>query len=536
MFFRLVRRDVFSDPVSGRKVFCAESRGERRRNSRNLFAASRSGFRRKPAERNAGVCRGDIFNLKALRMRLAGGVMDFLESCPCSGGNLPRFVQPALLAVVAREPLHGYVIARRLAETGLFGEHAPDVTGIYRMLRSMEKDGVLEVRKESSDSGPARRMYAVTPLGLRCLERWLASLAAHQEHLGRVLRFVRSARDPRKSGNGVEVPAEDAVFLEGVRRRAMEGELPLRGDILRLLSFAPGSPQAELMGVFARQMARETAGNTARVWAAIGVDCCPCAMNCAFCAFGARWGVVRRAHEWSVDEVAGAAVRFAREGASWIVLRTTEHYGRTRLRALAEAVRKVVPQDRALVANTGQMGPEEAAALKAAGISVIYHALRLGEGRDTPFDPAERRAALARAGISGLKLAHLVEPVGVEHGDGEIADVLLAALEAGAEVCGTMGRVNVPGTPFEALPAVSGERLAHIAAVTRLCGGVRTPYICVHPPLLQAVEWGANVLVVETGAVPRDDTEVAGEWRDFSVRDAKEMFRQCGYVVKEGEL
>lgn len=117
-------------------------------------------------------------------------------------------------------------------------------------------------------------------------------------------------------------------------------------------------------------------------------------MNCAFCAFGARWGVVRRAHEWSVDEVAGAAVRFAREGASWIVLRTTEHYGRTRLRALAEAVRKVVPQDRALVANTGQMGPEEAAALKAAGISVIYHALRLGEGRDTPFDPAERRAAL----------------------------------------------------------------------------------------------------------------------------------------------
>lgn len=83
---------------------------------------------------------------------------------------------------------------------------------------------------------------------------------------------------------------------------------------------------------------------------------------------------------------------------------------------------------------------------------------------------------------------------------------------------------------------MSGERLAHIAAVTRLCGGIRTPYICVHPPLLQAVEWGANVLVVETGAVPRDDTEVAGEWRDFSVRDAKEMFRQCGYVVKEGEL
>lgn len=259
-------------------------------------------------------------------------------------------------------------------------------------------------------------------------------------------------------------------------------------------------------------------------------------MNCAFCALGEKWGVAHGQQEWPLVEIVCTARQFAADGASWVVLRTTERYGLERLCALARSVRQAIPQGCGLVANTGQLAPAETAALRQAGMDMVYHALRLGEGRDTPFDPAERRAALGRVRGTGMKLAHLVEPVGVEHCDGEIADALLAALEAGAEVCGAMARVNVRGTPFADRPALPEERLARIAAVARLCGGVRTPHICVHPPVRQAVEWGANVLVVETGAIPRDDAESSGDWKGFSISHAGELFRQCGSAVEKGNL
>ena len=66
-----------------------------------------------------------------------------LDNCPCSGANLPRFVQPVILAVLFSGPLHGYLVVQRLAETSLFRKQPPDATGVYRMLRNMEQEGVL---------------------------------------------------------------------------------------------------------------------------------------------------------------------------------------------------------------------------------------------------------------------------------------------------------------------------------------------------------------------------------------------------------
>lgn len=52
-----------------------------------------------------------------------------LDNCPCSGANLPRFVQPVILAVLSSGPLHGYLVVQRLAETSLFRKQPPDATG-----------------------------------------------------------------------------------------------------------------------------------------------------------------------------------------------------------------------------------------------------------------------------------------------------------------------------------------------------------------------------------------------------------------------
>lgn len=340
----------------------------------------------------------------------------------------------------------------------------------------------------------------------------------------------------RREGDAPAAGREDVLLLEKVRRRTLEGKLPARDDILTMLAWKADSPQAVLLGKTARHMARLLAGNRGKVWAAIGVDCVPCPMDCAFCAFGQSRGIVRRARRWRGEEVVRAAAAFAAAGASWVVLRTTEAYGLEALCGLAARVRNVLPSSCCLVANTRQLDGPGAASLRRAGVGLLYHALRLGEGRDTPFDPRTRRQSLHRIHAEGLGPAHLVEPVGSEHTGEEIADVLLAGLESGTKVCGVMARVPVPGSPLASFPPVSGGRLAQLVAVTRLCCGPGTPDICVHPPVAQALDWGANVLVVETGAIPRDEEgAVRGPWQGFSVAEAARLLASCGYLTEAAQ-
>lgn len=319
------------------------------------------------------------------------------------------------------------------------------------------------------------------------------------------------------------------AYVEDLKRRALAGAPARREDVLRLLAFAPDSEEAACLGEAARDVARIVAGNQGRVWSAIGIDCRPCAMNCGFCAFGEKWGLVTKPHEWSDEAIILAARAFVEQGAAWVTLRTTEFYGLDRLCALAKKLRQNVAGYYGLVVNTGEFGPREARAMSACGINVVYHSLRLGEGRTTCFRPEERLATLAAVRDSDLKLAHLVEPVGPEHTDEELAEAFMAAMSNGAALSGVMARINVRGTPFESYEPLSDRRLAQLVAVTRLCAGIHAPDICVHPPRREAVEWGANVVVVETGAVPRDNAQCAEEWQGFAVSDAKRLFRQAGY-------
>lgn len=67
--------------------------------------------------------------------------------------------------------------------------------------------------------------------------------------------------------------------------------------------------------------------------------------------------------------------------------------------------------------------------------------------------------------------------------------------------------------------------------MTRLAGGVRTPDICVHPPTLQALNWGANVLVVETGQCPAMWPKATRTGRAFGVEDALSLLLEAGYAL-----
>lgn len=105
---------------------------------------------------------------------------------------MPKLVQPLVLAALSREPLHGYAIAQRLAREHSRLGAPPDHSGVYRLLRSMEKRGLLTSRLAESDSGPARREYALTSKGRACLERWALSLSQYRDMIDDVLNLCRS--------------------------------------------------------------------------------------------------------------------------------------------------------------------------------------------------------------------------------------------------------------------------------------------------------------------------------------------------------
>lgn len=73
-------------------------------------------------------------------------------------------------------------------------------------------------------------------------------------------------------------------------------------------------------------------------------------------------------------------------------------------------------------------------------------AIRLREGTDPRFDLNVRRATLAAIRDSDLKFIHLIEPVGEEYTNEEIADRFLESLEYGVSISGIITRIPVEET------------------------------------------------------------------------------------------
>jgi DNA-binding PadR family transcriptional regulator len=113
------------------------------------------------------------------------------SACACSGVHLPKLVQPLIMAALSKESLHGYALAQRIASGKACQGSPPDHSGVYRLLRGMEKRGLLTSRLAESDAGPARREYALTPRGRECLGRWAASLTRYRASIDAVLRLCR---------------------------------------------------------------------------------------------------------------------------------------------------------------------------------------------------------------------------------------------------------------------------------------------------------------------------------------------------------
>lgn len=82
-----------------------------------------------------------------------------------------------LLAFLKNWNAYGYQLSQRLAEAGL---PAFDSGTVYRTLRQLERTGMVSSFWDTSESGPARRMYTLTKAGDIFLSGWIDVLGKYQ--------------------------------------------------------------------------------------------------------------------------------------------------------------------------------------------------------------------------------------------------------------------------------------------------------------------------------------------------------------------
>ena len=116
-----------------------------------------------------------------------------LCDCPCAGITLDKLIQPAILAVLAEGPLHGYGLAERIGRLPGFAGEKPDVSGVYRFLRTMQRKGLVVSAWDVSDAGPAKKTYHITAQGRRCLRRWVRTLEEYRQGITALLTRARRA-------------------------------------------------------------------------------------------------------------------------------------------------------------------------------------------------------------------------------------------------------------------------------------------------------------------------------------------------------
>ncbi len=103
-----------------------------------------------------------------------------------------RLVRPAVMAVLARKGtvLHGYLVVQRLREIAAFEDDPPDAAGVYKVLKTLEREKMVASRWDLSESGRPKRGFKLTARGSACLRQWVATLAAYRESIDQILGFA----------------------------------------------------------------------------------------------------------------------------------------------------------------------------------------------------------------------------------------------------------------------------------------------------------------------------------------------------------
>ena len=294
-----------------------------------------------------------------------------------------------------------------------------------------------------------------------------------------------------------------------------------------LLRLDLGSKEVYALMETANRLSREQFRGKGENHLHIGINVEPCRYNCRFCSLAEDAGIFTDRIEFAEEEIIGWARGAEADKSDALNIMTTGTYSFKRLIEVGKLLSDEVSVP--LVANTRDITHREGEELLKTGFVGAYHAIRLGEGKDTPFAIEKRLRTIEVLKDVGLRWMNCVEPVGPEHTAEEIAWLMVLARKYGATYSGVMRRINFPGSPFEYAGMISELEMAKMVAVSRLVMGDVPMAHCTHEPHTASLIAGANLFFPEVGSSPRDRQADTGEGRGTSIASCRQMFEEMGW-------
>ncbi len=112
-------------------------------------------------------------------------------------GATPRNWMTAVILLLLREwSSYGYDLMERMAG---FGFAAMNPGSLYRVLRQLEKDGMVNSTWDTSGQGPARRMYSITEAGEAYLKLWASGIEHYRTMMNTFFRLYTGQPEDRNN-------------------------------------------------------------------------------------------------------------------------------------------------------------------------------------------------------------------------------------------------------------------------------------------------------------------------------------------------
>lgn len=322
--------------------------------------------------------------------------------------------------------------------------------------------------------------------------------------------------------------------IEDMIKKSRDAELFSKIELMEMLRMPPDLPEAYRIMAEANRISKELTENKAEVHAQFTLNLSPCGCNCSFCSFAKVNGIFERETELTPEEAVVFAKQFEADEANAVFVMTMANYSFEKFIEISQEVRRSLKPETTLIANIGDQPLENASKIREAGYSGVYHALRLREGTDSGISPERRKGSIRNFQEAGLRVGTCVEPVGPEHTDEEIAEMIIFTGSIHPSYSGTARRVAIPGTEMATRGMISELRMAQIVAVTRLGVPRTVTGNCTHEPCTLGGFAGANLFWAEVGANPRDTQENTEEGRGDTVEGCRNLFHECGWSVWSG--
>ncbi len=322
--------------------------------------------------------------------------------------------------------------------------------------------------------------------------------------------------------------------LHDILKKSQNAEMVSREEIISMLALPPNSIDTFIIMAQASRISREVSNTRAEIHAQLAVNLAPCPRDCLFCSFAAANNIFRTSATIDPAEAAAQARQFEEYGANAIYVMATATFDMGQFIETACEIRRSLRTDTVMIANVGDEFAAKAASLVEAGFHGVYHALRLREGIDTTIEPAQRIKSIKAFQEAGLIVGTCIEPIGPEHTNEELAEMILFTASLYPAFSGAARRIPIPGTALAERGKISELRMAQIVAVTRLAMPRSVLGNCSHEPGTVPIIGGANLLWAEAGANPRDITEKTEEGRGHSVPEIRELFQEVEWPTLEG--